>query len=72
MSNEGAISCIKTFMRMTNGKLPEFAKIAIEALEQQDADGCVGCAFIDTEEWEMPCVKCRRACKDYWRAKHDE
>ena len=45
---------------------------AIEALEKQDADGCTGCVFIDTEEWEMPCAKCKRGCKDYWRAKHDE
>lgn len=32
------------------------------------ADGCVGCAFKWTEEWEMPCCKCKRAMKDYWRA----
>ena len=31
------------------------------------ADGCVGCAFLGTEEWEMPCAKCRRNAKDYWR-----
>ena len=31
--------------------------------------GCNGCAFEDVEEWEMPCAKCSRACKDYWRAK---
>lgn len=35
------------------------------------ADGCVGCAFADTEEWEMPCAKCRRNCKDYWRSSND-
>ena len=31
------------------------------------ADGCSGCAFYDKEEWEMPCRKCKRNCKDYWR-----
>ena len=41
----------------------------ISAMEQQEADGCQGCAFTDVEEWEMPCAKCRRACKDYWRPK---
>lgn len=30
---------------------------------------CNGCAFEDVEEWEMPCAKCKRACKDYWRKK---
>lgn len=40
-----------------------------EAQKKQEADGCSGCAFYDKEEWEMPCVKCKRNCKDYWRAK---
>ena len=43
--------------------------ILAEAQQKQEADGCQGCAFVDTEEWEMPCVKCKRNCKDYWRAK---
>lgn len=34
---------------------------------KQEADGCQGCAFTDVEEWEMPCRKCQRSCKDYWR-----
>lgn len=29
--------------------------------------GCGGCAFEDVEEWEMPCVRCKRGCKDYYR-----
>lgn len=39
-----------------------------EAQKKEDADGCQGCAFTNVEEWEMPCAKCKRACKDYWRA----
>lgn len=31
------------------------------------ADGCSGCAFEHVKEWEMPCMKCKRNCKDYWR-----
>lgn len=31
--------------------------------------GCSGCAFEDVDEWEMPCAKCKRGCKDYWRKK---
>ena len=47
----------------------EVDAILAEAQQKQEADGCQGCAFVATEEWEMPCVKCKRNCKDYWRAK---
>ena len=33
------------------------------------ADGCVGCAFEDVDEWELPCRKCEKNAKDYWKAK---
>lgn len=36
---------------------------------KENADGCVGCVFEDVNEWEMPCYKCKRNSKDYWRAK---
>ena len=42
-------------------------KILDKAIEQCEADACCGCAFIKTEKWEMPCRKCIRSCKDYWR-----
>lgn len=35
-------------------------------IDRQEADGCDGCKYIGTPEWEMPCAKCKRACKDYW------
>ena len=38
-----------------------------DVLDAYLADGCVGCAFASVEEWEMPCAKCRRNAKDYWR-----
>ena len=44
-------------------------KVLEKALEQSKADGCSGCAFEKTEEWEEPCRKCCRNCKDYWRKK---
>lgn len=34
--------------------------------------GCKGCAFEDVEEWEMPCAKCQRNCKDYYRRPREE
>lgn len=46
----------------------EALDMAIKALDRQNADGCTDCAFESVEEWEMPCVKCKRGCKDYWRA----
>ena len=39
---------------------------------KENADGCVGCAFEDTESWQLPCSACKRNCKDYWRAKKVE
>lgn len=46
---------------------------AMRILHEQDAaDGCLGCAFEDVDEWNMPCVKCKRNCKDYWRAKKEQ
>lgn len=42
------------------------------AIMHDEACGCTGCAFEDVNEWEMPCAKCSRGCKDYWRAKKVE
>ena len=42
-----------------------------KVLDAYLADGCCGCAFEDVAEWEMPCQKCKRNCKDFWRARHD-
>ena len=36
---------------------------------KENADGCCGCAFEQTESWQMPCDRCKRNSKDYWRAK---
>ena len=35
--------------------------------DKMKADGCTGCAYINTPEWKNPCAQCKRACKDYWR-----
>ena len=41
---------------------------AIQAvIDKEKSDGCLGCAYEDTEEWCMPCAKCKRNCKDYYR-----
>ena len=38
-------------------------------IEIAEVDGCTDCAFEDVDEWELPCRKCKRNCKDYWRRK---
>lgn len=45
----------------------EIMQILEAIIERDKADGCVGCAYFDKEDWEMPCAKCRRASRDYWR-----
>ena len=41
-------------------------------IDSQDADGCLGCAFEEKDEWQLPCCRCKRNCKDYWRRKEGE
>lgn len=43
-----------------------------KVLDAYLVDGCYECAFEDCEEWEMPCCKCSRNCKDYWREKEGD
>lgn len=39
----------------------------LDFLEQSKADGCNGCKYISKDEYEEPCLRCKRNCKDYWR-----
>lgn len=50
----------------------EFAKIVDVEVRDFGSNGCQDCAFESVEEWEMPCCKCLRCCKDYWRLKPKE
>lgn len=58
---------LETFMDAI--ELTDAIEKAIKAIELEKADGCQGCAFEDREEWELPCDRCKRAKKDYWRGK---
>lgn len=49
-------------------QMEELIRIIQAWIDRQEADGCEGCEFIKTEMWEMPCKKCKRNHKDYWRA----
>lgn len=55
----------KTTITVTVTK--DWLQNAYRERRKQEADGCVGCTFASVEEWEMPCVRCKRGCKDYWR-----
>lgn len=47
--------------------------VMLEALRdcaaREQKVGCEDCAYLETEEWNMPCYRCIRSCKDYWREK---
>ena len=38
-----------------------------KVLDAYLADGCSGCAYESVNEWELPCCKCKRNRRDYWR-----
>lgn len=59
-------------IRKLNRLWHESVMMVAEEIEKLNADGCDGCAFESVEEWEMPCAKCKRNNKDYWRAKRDK
>lgn len=55
----------------TDYLLSEALEMAVEALtekaERCKADGCNGCAYYGRDLWEMPCAKCSKNCKNFWR-----
>ena len=53
-------------------KLTELINLVQAWIDRQEADGCEGCAFVDIDEWEMPCKKCKRNNKDYYRRAESE
>lgn len=63
--NKDFIKNYVSHLRLANREL-------LKIVARADADGCEGCAFMNMEEWEMPCKKCKRANKDYWRQKAKE
>ena len=42
-------------------------RTAIEVLHAADADGCDGCKYVTKDEYEMPCLVCKRNHMDKWR-----
>ena len=71
MNKSKAVEIIQEYIQ-DNARMLSFDEhtafsIAIAELSYYEHDGCCGCAFEGVEEWEMPCVKCKNACKDYYR-----
>ena len=50
-------------------KLDELTNLVRAWIDAQKADACMGCVYLGQEDWKMPCAKCSRACKDYWKWK---
>lgn len=50
----------------------DYRRILDIAIEQCKTGGCTGCAYYNNAEWEEPCRRCARNCKDYWRAGEQE
>ena len=59
------------YIRSAEGIEPWAIKVLQKVLATYFADGCHGCAFEPMEEWEMPCSRCKRNCKDYWRKAYE-
>lgn len=50
----------------------ELLELIEQIIEKEKSESCTGCAYWDREEWEEPCKRCKRACKDYWRIKEGD
>ena len=46
----------------------DYRRILDIAIEQCKTGKCTGCAYYNNAEWEEPCRRCARNCKDYWKA----
>ena len=67
MSNEEAIRIITEDALYNPAVAAKCIEVLARADEREKAGGCVGCAYYERDEWDMPCAKCRRNCVDYWR-----
>ena len=62
---------LKDMIDILNLMETDLSEMKKDIIEIAKADGCTDCAFQEVNEWEMPCAKCKRGCKDYWRRKAD-
>jgi len=62
-----ANNCLECEDLVLDEDLREAQGIAMKALKIQDADGCQGCKYETKDEFEPPCVHCKRSKMDFWR-----
>jgi hypothetical protein len=53
-------------------KLTDLINLVQSWIDRQEADGCDGCAFLNVEEWDLPCKECKRNNKDHYRRAESE
>ena len=54
---------------MRERRLEELHTLIQAWVDRSEADGCLGCEYEDTEEWQDPCARCKRSHKDYYAIK---
>ena len=55
-------------LSVTEMPIDQMVKTTEQYMEEIRKKVCLGCAFLnDREDWEEPCNKCQRICKDYYR-----
>ena len=70
MTKEEALALLKTF-RITGDREHTTFGMAIRAfenqVEQEKADGCQGCMYIDRDGYDEPCRNCKNSKMLLWR-----
>ena len=50
----------------------DILEIIENLIEREKTSSCNGCKYWNREEWEEPCKRCKRNCKDYWTMKEGD
>lgn len=50
----------------------DILEIIENLIEREKTSGCNSCKYWNREEWEEPCKRCKRNCKDYWTMKEGD
>lgn len=64
MTREEAIKVLN--MVEAYGLADEAKRVAIEALQEQEHDGCEECKYTGKDQYEMPCLMCKQSKQDLW------
>ena len=53
--------------RMSLKNIKRYIDAQPTVYDNNKADGCNGCKYISKDEYEEPCLRCKRNYRDYWR-----